>query len=69
MTCSPPPKALEWAYDWVQQQRQAARDGGLKDLPGAGRTLEPSRKAWGGARASGPRVTSIFLGVWRAAVL
>jgi hypothetical protein len=28
----PAAKALERAYDWVQQQRQAARDGSFKDL-------------------------------------
>ncbi len=30
----PAAKALERAYDWVQQQRQAARDASLKDLCG-----------------------------------
>jgi hypothetical protein len=30
----PAAKALERAYDWVQQQRQAGRDGGFKELRG-----------------------------------
>ena len=30
----PAAKALKRAYDWVQQQRQAARDASLKDLRG-----------------------------------
>ena len=30
----PAARALERAYDWVQEQRQAARDGGFKDLRG-----------------------------------
>ena len=63
----PAARALERAYDWAQQQRQAARDGGLTRPPRPGRP--GGRCVRHGAAASGPAAESIVLGVRRPAVL